>query len=297
MKIAAVVVTYYPEQRVLARLINAVTSQVDAVLVVDNGSDDRSVEWIDGCAAGLVSLLRLDRNLGVAAAQNRGMMWAKEEQFDYVILFDQDSEPALGMVQILMAVAETQKSAGIPVAAVGPRYYDVRHDNPPPFLQTRKMRLRRQPCRSPDSVVEVDYLVSSGCLIPMEAYDAVGVMEEQLFIDYIDIEWGLRARRNGFHCFGVCGAEMKHFLGNSPIELLGRRFPCRSPLRHYYMFRNAVWMYRQGWIPTQWKVVDGWRLIAKYFFYSLFALPRLRHLRMMSLGVGHGLLGRMGSYD
>lgn len=297
MKIVAVIVTYYPAHRMLHELVTSLVGQVDEIVVVDNGSDEKSIHQIEEYAAGLVTLIRLNENAGVAVAQNRGIIFAREVQADYVVLFDQDSKPEPEMVSRLLLVAEEKKRIGIPVAAVGPRYYDVRHNNPPPFIQTRKMRLYRQPCTSADAVVEVDYLVSSGCLIPLEAYDNVGAMEEQLFIDYIDIEWGLRAKRGGFRCFGVCGAGMTHVLGNTPIELLGHRFPCRPPLRHYYMFRNAVWMYRQDWVPVQWKVVDGWRLLVKYLFYTLFAHPRRHHFKMMSIGIWHGLRGRMGSHD
>ena len=297
MKIVAVIVTYYPAHGMLHQLIASLVGQVDEIVVVDNGSDEKSIQQIEECASGPVTLMRLNGNAGVAVAQNRGIIFAKERRADYVVLFDQDSQPEPEMVSRLLLVAEEKKSIGIPVAAVGPRYYDSRHNNPPPFIQTRKMRLNRQPCESADAVVEVDYLVSSGCLIPLEAYDNVGAMEEQLFIDYIDIEWGLRAKRGGFRCFGVCGAGMRHVLGNTPIELLGHRFPCRPPLRHYYMFRNAVWMYRQGWVPVQWKVVDGWRLLVKYLFYTLFARPRRHHLKMMSIGIWHGLCGRMGGHD
>jgi rhamnosyltransferase len=297
MNIVAVIIVFFPDHIMLQRLIDSLTNQVDKILLVDNGTDEASISQLIEYSNDLATLIRLKRNVGIAAAQNVGFKWAYDVHASYVILFDQDSEPGHDMVCRLISVAEEKMSLGVSVAAVGPRYYDQRQNNPPPFLQTRKMRLRRQVCHSDDEVVEVDYLVSSGSLIPLEAYREIGAMEERLFIDYVDIEWGLRARSKGFHSYGVCGAKMSHALGNAPIELFGRRFPCRSPLRHYYMFRNAIWMYQQGWIPLQWKVADGWRLGVKYVFYSSLASPRWQHLKMMSAGVWHGLIGRMGSYN
>jgi rhamnosyltransferase len=70
-----------------------------------------------------------------------------------------------------------------------------------------------------------------------------------------------------------------------------------TPLRHYYHFRNAVWLYRQNWVPRNWKWVDGYRLLLKYVFYSLFARPRVTHWRMMTLGIWHGLRGRAGCLE
>ena len=142
----------------------------------------------------------------------------------------------------------------------------------------------------------VDYLISSGCLIPMTVLDHVGGMREDFFIDFVDIEWGLRARRLGYQSYGLCGARMLHCLGHEPIELLKAKFPLHSPLRHYYHFRNAVLLSKEAWIPGSWKRINGLRMLLKYGFYSLFASPRLDHWRMMTLGVLHGLLGRAGPF-
>ena len=131
----------------------------------------------------------------------------------------------------------------------------------------------------------------------MTTLDRVGPMREDLFIDYVDVEWGLRARSRGYQCFGVCGAHMAHSLGELPIRWLGRAYPHHSPLRHYYLFRNAVLLYREGWLPLGWKLVDGARLALKYGFYGLFARPRGRHLAMMTKGLVHGLRGIGGRLD
>jgi rhamnosyltransferase len=124
----------------------------------------------------------------------------------------------------------------------------------------------------------------------------IGLMQPSLFIDYVDVEWGLRARKNGYQSFGICDAYMQHHLGETPLKLFGRRIPLHSPLRHYYHFRNAVWLYRQSWVPVAWKVADGYRLIFKYVVYSLFTDQRREHWMMMTRGVWHGLIGRMGAY-
>jgi rhamnosyltransferase len=56
-------------------------------------------------------------------------------------------------------------------------------------------------------------------------------------------------------------------------------------------------MYRQKWPPLHWKLTDGYRLFLKYGFYMLFTKSRLEHLRMMTLGIWHGLRGRSGRLD
>jgi rhamnosyltransferase len=235
-------------------------------------------------------LLRLGENRGIADAQNVGIQWARNREAEFVLLMDQDSIPAPDMAEKLISAISEQPSP----AAAGPRYLDERQDNPPPFIRVRGLRLERCACSTEESVVPVDYLIASGCLIPMSVLDKVGGMRNDLFIDYVDIEWGLRARRHGFQSYGVCSAHMQHSLGENPIKFFSKNIPLHSPLRHYYHFRNALLLYKEPWVPLNWKLVDGWRLCLKYVFYSLFAKPCMAHWRMMTLGVWHGLAGKTG---
>jgi rhamnosyltransferase len=291
----AVVVSYHPEREKLSALITALASQVDETVVVDNGSSEDMVSWLCAeSALGKFHLKALGENQGVAAAQNRGIESARDLRADYVALFDHDSLPAPDMITRLVKAAELKSAEGWKVGSLGPRYVDPRQDNPPPFIRIRGLRLERRTCASRDDVVEVDYLISSGCLIPMSTLREVGPMREDLFIDYIDIEWGLRAKAKGFQSFGVCGAEMFHSLGEEPISFLGKKFPNHSPLRHYYHFRNAVHLYKKPWVPPNWKLVDAWKLVQKFGFYSLLGKPRWVHFTMMVKGVSHGLAGRIG---
>jgi rhamnosyltransferase len=291
--IVAVVVAYQPALEVLAQLLDALVTQVASVVVVDNGSPIDLAAWTCERGTHAVEVLRLGENLGVAAAQNVGIQWARDRGAGFVLLMDQDSIPSASMVENLVAALAEQPSP----AAVGPRYQDERQNNPPPFIRIQGLRLERCACSTEACVTPVDYLISSGCLIPMPVLDKVGGMRKDLFVDYVDIEWGLRARYHGFQSYGVCSAHMQHHLGEIPIAFFGKNIPLHSPLRHYYHFRNAVLLYREAWVPLNWKLVDGWRLFLKYAFYSLFAKPRLSHLRMMTLGVLHGFKGKSGRFE
>lgn len=291
--IVAIVVTYQPELGVLEQLMTALIPQVDSVVLVDNGSHMDLATWNRERQAHADEVLLLSKNRGIAAAHNVGIKWARNRGAKFVLIMDQDSIPSPNMTaKLLDAVIELPS-----VAAAGPRYLDARRNNPPPFIRVRNLRLNRCTCNTEDSVVHVDYLISSGCLIPMSMLDKVGDMRENLFIDYVDIEWGLRARHHGFQSYGVCSAHMLHSLGDQPISFLGKNFPMRSPLRHYYIFRNALLLYKEPWVPLNWKLVDGWRLFLKYVFYSLFAKPRITHWQMMTLGLWHGLIGKSGKLE
>lgn len=294
--VVAVVVSYRPEPGRLAALLAALAPQVAAVVVVDNGSPDD----ISAClpaAAGKAELLPLGDNLGIAVAQNRGIGRARQLGAEAVLLLDQDSEPAGDMVPRLLAALRQRQAAGIPVAAVGPRYLDRHGRASEPFVRRRGLLIGRCPCRDDDEVPAVDFLIASGSLIPLATLDRVGPMEEALFIDYVDTEWMIRAGSLGYQAFGVCGAHMGHSLGDAVATLCGRPVTLRSPLRHYYMFRNAVWLYRRPGVPAAWKVADALRLVQRFFAYALLAKPRRRQLAMMLRGLADGWRGRMGRFE
>lgn len=295
--VCGVIVTYKPDHVTLGRLLDALAEQLDAIVIVDNGSGDALANWIAARGQSREIFVALGDNLGIAAAQNRGIARARQLGASHVVLFDHDSEPAPDMVSRLLQCLLRLESEGRRPASVGPRYMDSRQDNPPPFIRVRGLSLARCMQAEEGDAVEVDYLIASGCLMPMAAIDVVGDMDEALFIDYVDIEWGLRARSKGFHNFGCFSAAMAHSLGDEPIRFCGTAYPARSPLRHYYMFRNAVLLYRMPHIPRDWKLADGLRAVLRFGFYALLARPRHQHAMMMLRGIADGLRGRGGKLE
>jgi rhamnosyltransferase len=295
--VVAVVVTYYPDFILLRQQLTSLVPQVTAVVIVDNGSSDDLVEWNAQEEFAATDVIALGENAGIATAHNTGIRWARNRQADFVLLMDQDSIPAPDMVKQLLAVAAAYPS----LAAAGPRYWDERQaargSKLTAFIRLEGLQLKRCPCDAEDAVIPVSYLVSSGCLIPMAVLDKVGDMRDEFFIDYVDFEWGLRAAQQGLQSYGVCAAHLQHRLGDSHIKFFKKHVPLHSSVRHYYLLRNAVILYKEPWVLLRWKIADGVRLLLKCFFYVTFAKQRLTHSRMMLLGVWHGLLGKTGKLN
>lgn len=291
--ITAVIVTYNPEITQLQQLYSSLSGQVSHIVIVDNGSEINMKTIALDSTILTPEIILNNVNLGIAYAHNRGIEWARENGADYVLLMDQDSIPASDMVEKLLTVQEKHGSNVV----VGPNYKDDKQNNPPPFIRIEGLSLKRCKQEKDRVEIEVDYLISSGSLIPMQVFDKVGMMKEELFIDYVDIEWGLRAKYNNIQSYGVFNATMAHSLGEDPIEFMGRKIPLHSALRHYYLCRNAVALYKEKWIPLNWKIVDGWRLLLRYVFYTVFTKSKIRHFKMMTKGLKHGLLGKMGKLN
>lgn len=299
VEVCAVIVSYEPETRALHRLIASLQPQVGATVIVDNGSSSAVIDGL--CQQALIpstTLISLDENLGIATGVNRGVRWAKCNGYAYCALFDQDSEPSDDMVAQLLAGFELAQKI-TRVSAVGPRYIDRNNGMVSPFIQLGGLKFRSVTCSQSNALVPADFLISSGSLFSVKAFDEIGAMDETLFIDHVDTEWFLRARSKGFAAFGVCQAQMTHRLGENSISVrLWRllRFPVHTPMRHYYMYRNSILLMRRSYVPVAWRFNDSYRLITAFVLFLIFAPERLRRLKMICNGLWDGLLGRSGRY-
>lgn len=293
--VVAIIVTFNPDAEVLYALLKAIEPQVTHIVVVDNGSPVDIVEIIERMIPDNGQLIEKGYNSGISEAINTGILEASERRVSHVVCFDQDSLPALDMVEQLLAVMEQKNDESIKVAAVGPKYSDVKGHYASPFVKLVDRRLQRIECGDAE-VVPVDHLITSGCLISMGALNDVGNMEHKLFIDYVDTEWCLRAINKGYSLFGVGAARMEHDLGDGFVNVFGRSIPVHIPLRNYYLIRNGVWLLSQPWVSLNWKTMDFIRLTKIYLVYSLFVGRGFENWKMMTKGLWHAITGRMGRY-
>ncbi|WP_158239178.1 glycosyltransferase family 2 protein [Uliginosibacterium sp. TH139] len=292
--VAAVIVSYHPDIQEFRRVLESLRAQVAAMIVVDNGSGDGFLSALEGLQWPELTVLPLRRNAGIAAAQNEGIRCALEQGATHVLLLDHDSRPLTGMVPVLIKALGRLSAKGHRVAAVGPTYVDARQGNQPVFVRVKGLSLSRVTVPDFEDLARVDHLIASGSLISAPVLRDIGLMDDSLFIDYVDVEWCLRASSRGYEVFGCFSAQMEHSLGDEPIRLLGRSFPARTPLRHYYTFRNAVALTRRSYVGSAWKQANLVALVIKFVFYLSFSTSRSRHLNMMLRGVWHGLRGLSG---
>jgi rhamnosyltransferase len=284
-EITAVVVTFHPDSSILSQLIKTIGSMVGSVIVVDNGSPNREVAWIPH-AFPHVQCIFLETNLGLARGQNEGIDQAVRQGAEYVLLLDQDSLPAPDMVTKLLDAARARAGQG--VAAVGPVYVDPRREDRF-FSVVREGRFERMDTFAAKKVIEVDYLISSGSLVPVTAFNAVGRMSEDLFIDYVDVDWCYRARRQGLVCYLVPEARLDHRLGQAVKKVMGRIMTVHSPIRLFYRFRNALWLYRRPYVPRWFVFRDGLRLVLRGLAHAVLVAPRSEYCLMMAKGVVQGV--------
>lgn len=293
-RVAAIVVTYNPTLVALRQQLVVLGPQVDEIIIVNNGAPETLASV---CAWGVSSLypVQLAGNVGVAAAHNRGIELARTRGATHVLLMDQDSIPAADMVAQLQAALLQLSASGEQPAAVGPRL--LLGACPGYFLAERSGRVVRVLCRC-DEIQPVDALISSGSLLTLRVLDAVGGMDESLFIDAVDTEWCLRARAHGFAIYAVGAAQLEHRLGDASRRVwLGRWrwVPLHSPLRSYTIVRNSLLLSRLAHVSPAWRRYFLHMVIRRLGYFLLFGPQRLGQLRAMWLGGRDGLAGRSGS--
>lgn len=216
----------------LQETIASLSAQVDAIVVVDDGSHtvERLVFGND------VEVISLDENVGIAAALNSAIGRAKMRGAEFVITLDQDSRLADGHVRRLLALIEEARTRGHKIAAAVPGVVGG-------------ARVLRGPDGEPFDPIQ------SGQLIPVEVFDSLGEFNPELFIDAVDSEFTIRARLAGYRFLVDEHLEMEHALGEAlplsvfgrPLVLLGkpRHVLYHAPWRTYYMVRNSIWLSRR----------------------------------------------------
>jgi rhamnosyltransferase len=280
-QIVAVIVAYRPDLPRLTTVLNAAAAQTDDVLIVANDGALWSCPLPTNA-----TMLKQDKNLGLGAAYNRAADWARERGGRHLLLLDQDSVAAPGMVAALLQ-AFTQPG---PVAAGGPFWRDSRTGEDGFFLRHARWGTRRYKPAAGE-IVAVDFLISSGSLISLDALTDIGPFDEKLFIEHVDTDWTLRARAKGYRLYGVADARLDHAFGEATLTALPfgrRRLFLYPPERNYYLLRNSIALWHRPYVPWPWVLRDFCRVVVLMLFYVLIVPPRFQRLRAMFRAVRDG---------
>ena len=120
-------------------------------------------------------------------------------------------------------------------------------------------------------------------------------MDEDLFIDWVDLEWCWRARHKGYQVIGSGDVEVSHSLGDTSRNIGYREVNLRSPLRHYYITRNAFSLaLRTPYLSIVMRCVLFVRSLRYPFAFPILSPPRWRNLCAVTAGIMDALLGRLG---
>lgn len=283
--VCAVAVTFHPDSGFLARCRRAL-AQIGRLVIVDNGSSEGETSMLQQLAANpAVTLVRNLDNLGVATALNRGICHATALGFSWALLLDQDSCIDDDMVQRLIAIEAAFPDRGR-LAVIGS---DFRLEGAVPH-----------PADAGDTGwQEAELVITSGSLLSLAAYAAIGPFREEFFIDHVDSEYCYRARAAGYRVISTLKPTMTHSIGsltsNRMLWFEGRTHNHAAD-RRYYIARNGTVILREyGNYPLGLWAVKGLtkcaRLCKPIALYERHKVPKIL---AVAQGWWHGIRGHMG---
>lgn len=229
IRICAGIVTYNPDIELLIKNINAISDQVNKVIIVDNGSINWN-NWSNRILSKNVEIIRNRNNDGIAKALNQICTYAVENDYDYVLTLDQDSIAPLDLVEQLSV--HMSKDTAIVAPNIVYRNNENYADN------------ITKGCE------EVEWVITSASLTNLSVWKELSGFDERLFIDGVDRDFCIRARRNNYKIIKNYNVCLNHELGDLKCKKKFGRIVYvtnHSSIRKYYMARNSIYLdYKLG---------------------------------------------------
>lgn len=255
-KFAAIIVSYNPDVELLKRNIEAISDQVEKVIIYDNSSNN--ITEISNLIVNYnnVFILKSKTNDGISKAINNSVK-TLDKSFEWFLTLDQDSISPPNLI------AEYSKYINL----VG-----VKMISPRVLLEIGKEIQKQQ---TTNSFEYINRCITSACLINTRAFYEVGGMDEQMFIDWVDHDICKHFEILNFKMLQCNNVLLYHNLGSStPIALtsilnkyIGTKilYEPYSAFRIYYMIRNTIYYMRKydKYIDTKDKK-KGWKLIIQH---------------------------------
>lgn len=239
MSIFAIIVSYNPDDKKISETVLSLINQVNTIVIVKNSMESLVFAFDDInkiIFSEKLHIIQLERNMGIAYAQNRGIEYALSHGADYVLFSDQDTLYPVDFIKKSLVCFERHKNEKI--AAVVPYFYN---ENKKQFAQVSVTKTK-----SIDAEIGKDYYlahaISSGSLCHVSVLETAGMMNERLFIDFVDTEWCWRATKMGFNIICDTTNIIHHSMGDSFKKILGKKIVVYSDFRNYFFLRNGIYL-------------------------------------------------------
>jgi GT2 family glycosyltransferase len=253
----SVIVTTYNSARYLGGLLDSI-EELPAdekpleTVVVDNASADESASIADSRDG--VKLIRSPRNMGLARANNTG---ARAAAGSHLLFLNPDTRLLPGALPVLMDFSRTHPAAMI----LGPAMTGT-EGNPQSTARTypglldillRRTFLGRLPgadrrirrhlyAYGTDRAVKVDWLVGAALWLTPAGREVIGLMPENYFLYFEDVEWCWQANHSGGEVWYVPDSVIRHVhrreSAGGSVKALGHHLA--SMLRFFSRHPSAI---------------------------------------------------------
>jgi GT2 family glycosyltransferase len=180
------------------------------VTVVDNGSQDGSVEYIRE-EWPKVRIVALPRNLGFCRAVNEGI---RRSSADLIALLNNDAEAEPGWLEALDKAAKEHPQAGSFASKVLMAGNRQQIESAGDFIKPDACGANRgrgeEDSGQYDHEEEIFSASAAAALYRQSLFERIGLFDEDFFAYFEDVDLGFRAQRFGWACVFVPRARVVH---------------------------------------------------------------------------------------
>jgi len=255
--------------RSLEKLIPQLESNIDHVCIVDNYSQDNSVEIISQFIVehkleNIVELIASKKNGGFSYGNNlalrTGLPYSKQTP-EFFLLLNPDTLVAEDAIDELIGFMRNHPQAGIAGSRLEDPDGTVQHSSfrfhsifseiesslrfgPISFLLSRWKVAAK--IVNEESVT--DWVAGASMLIRSEVVEDIGLMDEGYFLYFEETDFCLQAKKAGWECWYVPSSRVIHLVGQSTGIISGNKERPRRPsywfeARQYYLLKNKGFFY------------------------------------------------------
>lgn len=234
------------------------------VFVVDNASKENPQAAFE-TQYPEVHFIRSEVNLGFAGGNNLAVRAAKG---DYLFFINNDAELTDHCLERLVAMFQNNPKLGLvsPLICYYPQekwtedFIQYAGMTPIHPLTARnetigKKTWERGQYTEPRATA---YAHGAAMMCSKAVIEQAGMMDEDFFLYYEELDWGERVRKSGFEIWVEPRARVYH-KESLTVGKLGS-------LKTYYLNRNRVWFMRRNY--------GGWKIAAFYLFLFLVTIPK-----------------------
>lgn len=275
--VLAVIVTYNVDEKFKVR-IERLKDKVEEIVVVDNGSNETTIEMLKTLQG--LNVIYLKENMGIAYALNRGIEYGISKGYKWILTLDHDSIVTQNMIsKMLQCYNDLEETLKSKTAMLVPVHIEEKEST---NEQQYEMNIEK-------GYNEVLTEITSGALTKTDVYKSMGLYDEKLFIDLVDHDFCLNLNKKGYKILQVNSAVLVHNLGESEKKkVLGvTMIPTNhSALRRYYMSRNRhyIWdKYKEDF--PKWVLTDKRRFITENLKIILFEDNKIEKFKYIKMGI------------
>jgi GT2 family glycosyltransferase len=232
------------------------------VIVADNGSEDDSVLVVKHKFPNTL-IIENGANLGYAEGNNRAITYAIEQDFDYVLLLNNDAIVDPHLLDSFMSVSAANPNAGV----FGAKIYYLSEPQKiwfaggkilPELTTSHEGFGQIDDGLAWEEVRPIDYACGCALLVKAEVIKKIGVLESKFFLMWEETDFCCRARAAGFECLFVPKALVWHKISAS------FKGGDEGYLQNYFMVRN-----RLLWIERNISFSERWNFYRRVFLPDL----------------------------